>query len=301
MYVNHIQSFQLELLASTADNTSNISRQQENLATVTKLTAEEAHNISVTAFEALCQAIELHNATIDLVRQLNSQDTVNITILQQQINADVILIQQTLSEHNVFNTSQQLIDKVANISVPSYNIMVVESMVDDVFQNVSELFNDATESLDRLEVLEEQAGDLNDTAEELLQRGRELKEEADMLFMTLNESFLSTRQNISEAESYFNDITVLHDNLTAISRVFNDSIIADVVTRLEDEDAENVRRVAYNSSVGAQEDLERIWQLLSETNKSLTDSTNQLTDHNLDLTMVSECILCLESFRPYSI
>ena len=281
----------MELVASKADNASNMSRQQENLAMAAKSAADEAHNISAAALETLCWAIELHNATSDLVRQLNSQDAVNITTLQQQINVVVMVIQETLSKHSVFNMSQQLINKAANISIPLYDVEVVESMVYDVLQNVSELFIDITKSLDRLEVLDEQASDLNDTAEELLQRGSELKEEADMLFLTLNESFFRTEQSISEAESYFNDIIVLHANLTTISQVFNDSIV-DVVTRLEEEDAENVSRVAHDLSVDAQDDLERIRQLLSATNESLDNSTNQLTDDDAILTTVSECILC---------
>ena len=287
----HIRSFQLDLIASVADNTSNTSRWQEDVAMAAKSGADEAHNISTAALETLCQAIELHNVTSDLVHQLNSQDAVNITTLQQQINTVVMVIQQTLSEHNVFNTSGRLINQTANISIPSYDVEVVESMVYDVIQNVSELYIAATETLGQLEALEEQAGDLNDTAEELLQRGRELKEEAEMLFMTLNESFFRTEQNITEAEAHFNDITELHDNLTTISQVFNDSI-TDVVTRLEEEDAENISRVAHNLSSDAQDDLERIQQLLSATNESLDNSTNQLRADNVVLTAVSDCVTC---------
>ena len=256
-----------------------------------KLGADEAYNISTAALETLCRAIELHNVTSDLVRQLNSQDAVNITTLQQQINAVVMIIQQTLSEHDVFNTSQQLINQAANISIPSYDVEVVEFMVYNVIQNVSELFIAATKTLDQLEALKEQAGDLNNTAEKLLQRGRELKEEADTLFMTLNESFFRTEQNITEAEANFKDITELCDNLTAISKLFNDSI-TDVVTRLEEEDAENISRIADNSSIDAQDELEHIRKLMSVTNESLDNSANQLANDNGVLNTVSECILC---------
>ena len=185
-----------------------------------KLTAEEAYNTSSVALVTLSQAVDLHDATTNLVRQLQSQDAINVTTLQQQINAIVMVIQQVLSELNVFNKSQQLIEKAANISVPSYNVATVESMVLDALQNVSELFIGSTSSLEQLKMLKEQGGDLNDTVEELLEAGRDLKEEADMLFKTLNESFFRTKENINAVELYFNDITILHANQSMLNDEF---------------------------------------------------------------------------------
>ena len=263
----------------------NASRWQENLAMAAKLTAEEAHNISSVALVTLCQAVELHNVTTNLVRQLKSQDAINVTTLQQQINAIVMVIQQVLSEHSVFNTSQQLIDEAANISIPSYDVTAVESMVNDALQNVSEIFTGATSSLEQLKMLKEQGGDLSDTVEGLLKTGRDLKEQADVLFKTLNESFFRTKENISAAELYFNDITVLHANLSMLSDEFND-----LFAKLEEEDVENVTLLARGLSIDAQEGLQGIQQLLTSSNESLDNSTSQLTRDKKVLNEVSESI-----------
>ena len=248
-----------------------------------KLTAEEAYNTSSVALVTLSQAVDLHDATTNLVRQLQSQDAINVTTLQQQINAVVMVIQQVLSELNVFNKSQQLIEKAANISVPLYNVATVESMVLDALQNVSELFIGATSSLEQLKMLKEQGGDLNDTVEELLEAGRDLKEEADMLFKTLNESFFRTKENINAVELYFNDITILHANQSMLNDEFNN-----LFAKLKEEDVENVTMQAHSLSVDAQKGVQRIQQLLTSSNESLDNSTSLLASGYKVLNEVSQ-------------
>lgn len=282
--------FQLDLLADIAVNASNMSRQQEDLAMITSLLVEEAHNISAMALATLCQAIDIHNATSDLIRQLSSHDAVNVMTLQQQIDSLVMQIQQAISEHNVFNTSQLLVDKAANISIPLFDVGLVDSMVHDVVQNVTNLYANVNKSLDQLEILEEQASDLNSTAEELLQRGRQLTEEADVLFRSLNELLFRTTQNITTAQVHFDNLTALHINLTATSRLFNGNF-TDVKTRLEE--AENITKVAHPLSVDGQEDVKHIQQLINVTMESLDNSNRQLTDDNTTLTAVSVCFTCV--------
>lgn len=276
----------MDLLTDIAENASTMSHQQENLAVIVSSTAEEARNISAMALATLCHAIDIHNATSNMIDQLSSQDAVNVKTLQQQIDALVTQMQVDISERDVFNTSQRLINQVENVisGIPLYDVDLVESMVNDIVSNVTELITNFNSSLDYLSDLEEQAAGLNDTGEELLQTGRELKEEADALFMTLNESFVSTMQIIDTAHLHFDDVTVLHNNLTAVFHSFNESI-SDVVERLEE--AENDTKLANNLSVDGQEDLKHIRQLLNSTAQSLDNTASQLTADNATLTAVS--------------
>lgn len=281
--------FQLKVLEVVADNATNTSRQQEYLVITTKLVAEEAHNVSAMGLATLCQAIDIHNATSNLIRQLNSQVAINIMMLQQQISVLVAHVQQATTVDDVFNTSQQLIYRAGNISIPPYDVELAQSMVNSVVQNVTELFDNFNNSLDQLQVLEEQASELNSTTENLLQTGRQLKKEAEMLLMRLNESFFRTMETINLAQSHFDNITKLYANLTAIYQLFNSSY-TDVVMRLED--AENITEVAYDSAVDGEKDLKDIQQLLETTAQSLNNSTKQLTADEKILSIVSECIFC---------
>ena len=278
--------FQLDLLTDVAKDTSSMARQQENVIAVANSTAEKAHNISAMALAILCHAINIHNATSDTIRRLSSQDAVNVKTLQQQIDTLVTQIQVDISERDVFNTSEWLINQVENVTtgIPLYDVNLVESMVHDIVRNITELITNFNSSLDHLSDLKEQAASLNDTSEELLQTGREVKEDADVLFMTLNETFMNTMQIIKTAHLYFNNITVLHGDLTAVFHSFNKNI-SGVVKRLEQ--AENATEVANSLSVDGQEDLRHIRQLLNNTAQSLDNSANQLTDENATLTTVS--------------
>ena len=276
----------MDLLTDVAKNASSMSRQQEELVVVINSTTEEAHKISAMALATLCRAIDVHNTTSNLIRRLSSQDAVNVKALQQQINVLVTQIQLDIYECDVFNTSQRLINQVENVTagIPLYDVELLQSIVHDVVHNITELVTNFNSSFDHFSDLEEQAAVLNDTGEALLQTGRELKDEADVLFMMLNETFTSTMQTIDTAHSYFDNVTVLHLNLTAVFHSFNESI-TDVVRRLEE--AENVTEVASNSSIDGQEDLRHIRQLLSTTAQSLNKSTSQLADDNATLTIVS--------------
>lgn len=257
-------------------------------------TVVEAQEFMVAALESLCRTIEVHNITSHLIHQLNSQHTVNVTILQQQIGTLVAMIQQSISEHDVFNTSQQLIESVTNISIPTFDVDLVQSMVHDVVENITELIIVAYDSLEQLEVLEDLADDLNVTAKELLMSGAQLRKEADDLFMISNKSFFRAKQGIEMAQSYIDNVTELHDNLTITAQILNDNI-TDLITILEE--AENITEVAYNSSVDAEDDLKQIHQILGMTTESLDNSTRQLTKLNETLKNVSACILML-TWKP---
>ena len=278
--------FQLDLLTDVAKDTSSMARQQENVTSVANSTAKKAHNISAMALATLCHAIDIHNATSDTIRRLSSQDAVNVKTLQQQIDTLVTQIQVDISERDVFNTSEWLINQVENVTtgIPLYDVNLVESMVHSIVRNITELITNFNSSLDHLSDLKEQAASLNDTGQKLLQTGREVKEEADVLFMTLNETLMNTTQIVDTANLYFDNITVLHSNLTAVFRSFNENI-SYVVKRLEE--AENATEVANSSSVDGQEDLRYIHQLLNNTAQSLNNSANQLTNDSATLTTVS--------------
>lgn len=274
----------MELLDDVAGNASRISHQQEHLALLANSAAADARNLSAIALQNLCQAIEIYNVTTDLVHQLDSQDAANVRILQQEIQALIISIQETISEHDVFNISRQLIDKAANISVPLYDVELLDILVHNVIQNATELVTNANKSLIRLTELEKLAGNVTSTAEELFRMRRQLEEESNELLITLNESFFWANQSINMAHSYIDNVTWLDTNLTMISQSFNKSF-TDVVKELEQ--AENITKAAHNLSINGEEHLERIHQVLGDTEESLQQSSSQLSILNDTLDSVS--------------
>jgi len=276
------------MLTDIADNANSVAHQQKDLTMAADFTAKEALNVSTMAFDNLCLAIDMHNTTSDLVNELNSQDVVNVQRRQLGIDELFMLVQRTTSEHNVFETSQQLIDRIANINIPYYNVGSLNSTVHDVIQNVTELITSVEMLLDELEALEEQANNLSNIVDKLLEMRTQLEEEAGEWLMSLNELFSVAEQNIKMAQSDINDIKQLHDNLTEFLQLFNNSI-TDVVIRLEE--AEHFTEVANNVSVSGQNSLNNTQQLRDKTDQLLDGAIGQLTDINETLEIVSVIIL----------
>lgn len=261
------------MLTNITDSVSSVAHRQEDLTMAADFAVDEAFNISTMAFDNLCLGIDAHNATSDLVSELSSHDAVSVMMLQQEINKLFVLVQQTISENSVFETSRQLIDKIVNISIPHYNVESLNFTVHDVIQNVSELVISVKMSLDELESLEGKVSNLSNIVSRLLELRRQLDEEAGELFTSLNESFFMAEQSINMAQSYIKDIRVLRDNLTDLFQLFNDSI-TDVFTRLEV--TEYVTEVANNVSVDGQNSLNNVQQLRDKTDQLLDGATGRL-------------------------
>ena len=265
------------------------SHQQEDLTMAIVSIVEEAHNISTTALNTICWALQVQNTTRALIDQLNTANVPRVSELVQQVEPLMVWIQQTSPK--VFNRSEELVTQVPD-DLPSHDIKSLNRSVSILHQNASQLSDDAHVSFRQLQSLKEQADNLNATVTVLLQKGVGLEEIANRLLASANASLINSRQGYSQAQPVIDEINILFTNLTKYSdliKQFNANLTKAMAKLAE---AGNVTSDADGETLVGQSDVEHARQMVEEA-RSLLDGARQT--YGKILTVSRQCIVVSSS------
>lgn len=231
---------------------------------------EEAHNISNVALDTVCWALLVQNTTNALIAQLNTADVPRVFELVRQMESLVESIQ--LTGLVVFNSSTELVDQVP-ASLPSYNIKSMNTSIFILYQQVSELSENARTSFQQLQNLKQQAGDLNVTIMQLLQRGVGLEKLANQLLESANASQMNSRQGFNQAQPIIDEIQMLFTNLTKYSDLIKEFNANLTEARDKLAEADNITSGAENVTLAGQLDVENAQQLIEKVRSLLDEAT----------------------------
>lgn len=238
---------------ATEANTTSFS--QEMLSQNLLNQAAGALNNATMAFQLLCDAIALQNATTRLVDRLVQERLPLLEELFRVARDALMTVEQDVPL--ALSRAQRALELAINLTIPNYGIESLQREV-ELLDNRTKVILDSTDMIDlELNTLRSNFSTLNTSSRVLLQESQQLRQEASSLFLRAHGalSFANSSVNVGNSfiESVREVLTELQARLADVDNFTRD--LAEVIRNIE---------LAENLSSLAQSEAERVGNELRE-------------------------------------
>ena len=238
---------------ATEANTTSFS--QEMLSQNLLNQAAGALNNATMAFQLLCDAIALQNATTRLVDRLVQERLPLLEELFHVARDALMTVEQDVPL--ALSRAQRALELAINLTIPNYGIESLQREV-KLLDNRTKVILDSTDMIDlELNTLRSNFSTLNTSSRVLLQESQQLRQEASSLFLRAHGALYFANSSVNVGNSFIESVrevlTELQARLADVDNFTRD--LAEVIRNIE---------LAENLSSLAQSEAERVGNELRE-------------------------------------